>query len=634
MSHDRSLKARLSRIFHRSASQNNLTQREDNSFSSSQTNSSDPTTSSGLYQRLDPKKKSIRVVTLQPAVDSSAEVICTLAKTIVTSETYTALSYVWGDETNKQAIQVNGMPLQVPRNLYSVLKHIRSESEPILLWIDAICINQDDLDERSHQVNQMIDVYRSAKQTYIWLGDEIENLDAGLSLLNWLDSQTTGKGLEDVIMALAEFAQSSYRKTGWKAVAELVSRPWFSRVWIIQEIVYGKDPLVICGDLRFPWRLIDNLAEWRPLLYKVTWSLLKHDKPFHCGDFLFNSGRLEFLATVRANVPIDRQHLSMLVQGVRRSDAKDKRDKIYAILNLLKDDMQLCKVDYHKSIREVYTSAAIEIFNKMDSLEFLSWNHDNISRNDGYGRLPDLPSWVPSWTSPGDDIVHLHTAPASLSNPVARSLYSVTQDSRHLVSFNAASGKMQALGFVMDVLEEVSPPCDSRDGIFTGPTWLWIKSVLLNSMSGIIDDIVGEQSDPKMRKVALHFVPQFWRIVLADQWENKRLGTAPFELNGVGTIPPSSIEEAFKIRRAVSSNEFNCAFRWRSLYLAKKLVGLAPATAQPGDIIFAILGSPVPYLVRKCEGGYRLLGECYAHLMMDGQAMEGGYFNPQMITLV
>lgn len=82
-----------------------------------------------------------------------------------------ALSYAWGDATNQKTIQVNGRPFQVTNNLYIALHHLRRENEVRCMWIDAICINQDDLDECSSQVAQMQRVYRGAKRMVVFLGE-------------------------------------------------------------------------------------------------------------------------------------------------------------------------------------------------------------------------------------------------------------------------------------------------------------------------------------------------------------------------------------------------------------------------------------------------------------------------------
>jgi hypothetical protein len=111
-------------------------------------------------------------------------------------------------------------------------------------------------------------------------------------------------------------------------------------------------------------------------------------------------------------------------------------------------------------------------------------------------------------------------------------------------------------------------------------------------------------------EIAIQLHPIFWRTILADQWQGVRLGKeATIDIPGVGTIPPRSVEELFKLRSALTSLENQVAFSWRKLFTSKKTIGIAPPVAQPGDVIFGVLGCDVPYLLRKCDEGYRFLGE-------------------------
>ncbi|KAH8588321.1 heterokaryon incompatibility protein-domain-containing protein, partial [Bisporella sp. PMI_857] len=173
------------------------------------------------YDPLVPEAGYIRLLTLQPSPDPLANIECTIAHDAVGQAKYAALSYTWGSVEEKQSITLNRYSFAVTKNLFTALQHLRSVNEPITLWIDAICINQEDVDERTHQVKQMVQIYKNATQVLIWMGEEIEHLDAAISLMN-----------------------CEFRRDGWDALVKLLERPWWSRVWIIQEVVYGKDPVV------------------------------------------------------------------------------------------------------------------------------------------------------------------------------------------------------------------------------------------------------------------------------------------------------------------------------------------------------------------------------------------------------
>ncbi|KAF8848154.1 hypothetical protein BDZ45DRAFT_538013, partial [Acephala macrosclerotiorum] len=96
---------------------------------------------------------------------------------------YEALSYVWGDPSSPQLIQMNGHDFEVGRNLFSALQHLRIEDSDRLLWVDAICINQSDIPERNYQVSRMGLIYRAALQVIAWLGPATQGSDRILSAL-------------------------------------------------------------------------------------------------------------------------------------------------------------------------------------------------------------------------------------------------------------------------------------------------------------------------------------------------------------------------------------------------------------------------------------------------------------------
>jgi hypothetical protein len=161
---------------------------------------------------------------------------------------------------------------------------LRTANEPLKFWIDAISINQEDDNERTHQVRQMVEIYKSATQMFIWMGEEIEHLDAATSLMRRCKQcmDKGGFGVEGHV----GLAKSELRKDGWEALAKLLERPWWSRVWVIQEAVYGKDPVVICGRHRFPWNLLQFFGESREMWDKITWSLLEKERTFYSGRFV------------------------------------------------------------------------------------------------------------------------------------------------------------------------------------------------------------------------------------------------------------------------------------------------------------------------------------------------------------
>lgn len=555
------------------------------------------------YAPLDHHIPSIRLVTVLPSPDPSADIKCAVSHDVLGSAKYIALSYTWGDANDKVVITVADDYLEVTKTLHVALRHVRLAQEPITLWVDAICINQTDVDERNHQVRQMIDIYKKAEQVYIWLGEPIEHMDAAISLMNrakyYIDNKNIG------IDGLIDLASSKFRKSGWQATTELLHRPWWSRVWILQEATYGTSPIVLCGSERFSWNLLDMLGTWSHVLNQITWALLRHDKDFYCGDFVHSTNRLEYIVGLRRLAPVNADSILELHLGARQSDATDPRDKVFAILGLLGHEHQLCEIDYRKSVRQVYTEAAAGILKHTDNLRFLSFTNNITELAPGTAKLlDDLPSWVPPWIASQQAILVLESSTGSSG----KGLYAATKDSRHQASCDVESGILRVAGFPIDVLKDVGPVCSFRLGLFNGLPMEWFKHAFVTNFEQMVKD---NTEDPDSVELIIQAIPAFWRLILADQWAGKRLPTGdPFELENVGKVPPESFDGLFKLREAVASNENQAAFRWRSIFFSHRVrLGLAPPGARPGDIVFGILGCSVPYVVRQCENGYQLLGE-------------------------
>jgi len=179
---------------------------------------------------------------------------------------YEALSYVWGETENPVQIICNGCILSVTPNLAAALVGIRHKTKVKTLWIDAICINQSNVLERNQQVGIMYRIYQSARNVLIWIGHERKD-----TRLAFESFRPLGKILIDPTVAFASpsnlatlrlcYERVSSLGTGvWDGLEDVFMRPWFERVWIIQEVVSAKRALLICGSCRIPWRIFSIAA--------------------------------------------------------------------------------------------------------------------------------------------------------------------------------------------------------------------------------------------------------------------------------------------------------------------------------------------------------------------------------------
>ncbi|KAH6663696.1 heterokaryon incompatibility, partial [Halenospora varia] len=133
---------------------------------------------------------------------------------------FEALSYIWGNEKPNCCITCNGSSLNIRPN-FNALKRLRNSSEPRVIWIDAICINQEDLIEENHQIPLMRSIYKNAERTIVWLGGESKGISKAV----------------DLMRSFLEIDNHGFFYEPWEALAELISWSWFRRIWVIQEVV-------------------------------------------------------------------------------------------------------------------------------------------------------------------------------------------------------------------------------------------------------------------------------------------------------------------------------------------------------------------------------------------------------------
>jgi hypothetical protein len=176
---------------------------------------------------LPPGHDSIRLLILLPNKDKTAKIKCLLFDYAVESSKqnhlYEALSYVWGEPTKTVSIFIGEHLFNVTENLHTALLHLRNHFLQRIIWIDAVCINQEDEKEKAHQIQLMADIYGQANRVLVWLGEAADN---------------SSQAFEDIRIASEENSTNSLiKETSQKAILQLLERPWFQRIWVNERIL-------------------------------------------------------------------------------------------------------------------------------------------------------------------------------------------------------------------------------------------------------------------------------------------------------------------------------------------------------------------------------------------------------------
>ena len=229
----------------------------------------------------DPQTPMIRLLTLQPGHDVS-KIECTISPvSLHDPPAYEALSYTWGDPECKSAIECNGASLSVTENLLAALYQIHYSSYRITLWIDAICVDQSSNREKNHQVRLMRNIYEAARRTLIWLGPSSADSWRAMALVPRLlrakNAQAAARD-ERRFFELNVKGQETYDlpyilDPAYPALAALLDRAWFSRVWIIQELAVSRDAVVLCGTWECSWNdFVEAVGYAVTLLMPASWD--------------------------------------------------------------------------------------------------------------------------------------------------------------------------------------------------------------------------------------------------------------------------------------------------------------------------------------------------------------------------
>jgi hypothetical protein len=227
---------------------------------------------------------------------------------------YTALSYVWGDQADSVTIRINGKKLSVTRNLFKFLdchrdSFLTNRSTEGLFWIDAICIDQSNIDERSKQVQFMAEVYKNAQNVLVWLG---------------VPTEPVRQVLEHMLKRRLSPQEEKTRDTVFRGA-------WWERLWVVQEVANAKCLVVRCGSFECAWEEIESLKPQPVYFSTISFFLLRQ-------KWSLKNAMDELEAF-----------------GVRK--CYDPRDIVFALRSILPALMPIVP-DYSACTADVFTSAA------------------------------------------------------------------------------------------------------------------------------------------------------------------------------------------------------------------------------------------------------------------------------------
>jgi hypothetical protein len=388
------------------------------------------------YEKLD-RDDSIRLLLLYPR-HPRGPVKCALFQTpLLTAPSYEAISYCWGLGGQSGVILVNGKTASVTPNALQVLKNYSSYWLPKLVWIDSLCVNQSDTEEKAKQMQIMDRIYKSAFHVSICLVQESQALSFkqyGLQnkylsgydgFRRWVDEEFTAWDDDLANHAVASFARdllenfrisdlhvtddgdAMYRRFArssltlcYESLHALFSNPWFNRIWVVQEVALARKIHVKYGEVDFDWSAIIlamNVVSKYPSLIELFGprkdTMKKHETPMG----IANMAVMEAVHSKIRNG--EKISLACVLTWTRNFQSTDLRDRVFALRGICSDlpkSLMLPNYEARTSVEDVYINAAQAIVEAGDGARLLALS--GIGYFDDSCSSLTLPSWVPNWT--------------------------------------------------------------------------------------------------------------------------------------------------------------------------------------------------------------------------------------------
>lgn len=393
----------------------------------------------------------IRLVRIVSAGESTGDISLELRHAFIDEISFAALSYVWGDVKNPIGVSINGSSCMIGHNLFTALRQLFDNGFHGWLWIDALCKQQSDQEEKTHQVGQMRTIFRHAERVFSWLGLGTFSTDKAMEFAYRIGRRALSFGTDpsdfdipledlrnyfnrekglckteippkhdekklDLVMFIYDIFSwpdlnsrtSTQGEDGDDLVAGiqcLMKREYWQRIWINQEITLAKEVTLMCGTKNV---LLDH--------FEATFSAVDQCNRLHR---YINSETQEFAKGLHpnfwVNLPLETRRRSkseigiplscLLYTDVVPSDcplyaASDPRDLVFGLLGIItdNDDLQL-HVDYQLTKAEVFTAATRALISSGDKGKN-SYHLDRcVPREENTPST--LPSWVPDWQKIG-----------------------------------------------------------------------------------------------------------------------------------------------------------------------------------------------------------------------------------------
>jgi len=568
----------------------------------------------------------VRILELSPGKHGDEIVVQLSSTSLKTAPHYEALSYCWGDPTITRPIICSAGVINITTNLHDALASLRYQNRPRYLWVDALCINQTDNEEKSTQIPLMGEIYSSAQQVVVWLGNMTSDVFGAFNCL---------RDMQEFVPLDRRFDLDKLQNLNLKTLVNLFRRPFFRRRWIIQEIVKSNYAIAVCGRETIPWVSIENVViglNSRGLL-----SLIIQEEDEQMG---FNA--VTNIGLIR--IGMAERSLFSLMKGTWLFECTSPHDRLYSLLGLASNlhEYGNIKPDYalsHVDVFRKFAASSILIRKDLDLLPACSVSE------------PPFPSWVQQFDK--------YSVLGNIKVPESGWSFNATKHTHVQCSISDDEQVLCVSGKAVDTIKSIVPSVantpltefpgdlDKLRAIFEGSS-VKFDSLACQATYMLAARKLAAGDDMESFSLGSKKYERFCRTILCDApYQRQRASSAfaepltkVFALQELLCGDPSPevgdrFAENIDVLQSIGSMLDVVTFHRSFCITGEGRMGQMPQNAKVGDLVCVLFGGNVPYILRpRGDGGYTYVGDCFVYGLMDGEAMDMEDTKAQEFALV
>ncbi|KAH6672254.1 heterokaryon incompatibility protein-domain-containing protein, partial [Halenospora varia] len=584
------------------------------------------------YSELQDATKMIRLLKLEA---KRTKILCEMIQVPLHSlPAYDAISYTWGDPDKFRTLNISGRYIAITRNIQGILRDLAPLKGVRYIWIDSLCINQEDDIEKGEQVQLMREIYQNAEKTVVWLGDAPDASTATeftTQLAAYLYRKISlGEPMVDH-MPFKDQAES------WIAFQRLLNHPYWSRVWIIQEVASAKTIEILYGGNPLYWDIFSLTVSSFMTTKDHALVLLMNSFP---GDQKLPMDGISFISKLfylRRRSEEKLLPITELLIECAQSAATMPQDKVIALLGIsdAASEPEL-KPDYTKPFEEVFIETVLYTL-KCQCFSLLTMGGIYSTKSE---KGMNLPSWVPDLSNP--------TTLYPLEN--GKSTYQAGTGRAPSFSRVPGSNVLKIKGVLFDKIKkvaEIPPSLTLPDNMCKAPGFSYEQTIpgvnaqeytrhkeIHTMVQQYIDELYHNNQE---RNEAL------WRTVIGDETTTARPAEYSIEDDYQNYLDFQEIlkrgpdgarfgDMDFILRNQESFNRINQLMGRKITarqfaVTEKKYMALVPLGTREGDWIAVFCGAATPHVLRPKHDTldqFEVFGDAYVHGLMDGEVFNSG----------